>query len=316
MGPSTSTICGLTASTITLENRVPGPRADGRMVYDPRTKAFFLFSGNDYSGSGFAFHHVDDMWRYAWNTGWVLLVPGTSPSPRDYPVFATDTASGELILTGGFGEREILGDTWAFNTTRSSWANVTTSEGPEPRMAAVGGYDPWNDVLVLFSGGDNAGAKGDTWLFRYPPPIELEISFATSSAMTGTRLTFEASLHGGSGRFTRIRWQFGDGGIASGPQTSHSYSWPGVYRVMFEAVDDRGQTSVWDHPLAIGWAAPNLRELFLVSVAAIGLLGAGLFLPPYRRSSHRPGTRGRSTSDNARLPTSVKQEDRKGAPGK
>ncbi len=253
----------------------PPSRADGRMIYDTAQRAFYLFSGNDYSGPNFTFHHLSDMWRYDWDhNAWVQLYPDVMPSPRDYPIFASDTAAGELLLTGGFGNRTILGDTWAFNTTRSAWSNITTSNGPSPRMAAVGGYDAQDDALMLFSGGDNSGAKQDTWMFLYPPPIEGTVSVAGRDLVEGQPVSFSASLHGGSGNFVRQQWRFGDGGTATGLSTSHTFATQGTFLVRFEAGDDRGDPVTIDTLVAVG---TNLRFWMEISTFVI-LLGVSIVL--------------------------------------
>lgn len=146
----------------------PPPRADGRLAYDSRHNRFVLFAGNDFSGPNFTFHHLDDTWVYEWpgNT-WTRLPLDEHPSARDYAVFAFDDEAGEFLLHGGYGERVILGDLWSFNLAQNRWIDVHVVRGPEPRFAAVGGYDSRDDLFVIFGGLGNGGLLADTWFLRY-----------------------------------------------------------------------------------------------------------------------------------------------------
>ncbi len=258
----------------------PSPRADGRMTFDYSTRAFYLFSGNDYSGPNFTFHHLDDMWRYDSELNyWTELHPSVMPSPRDYAVFASDQDLGELLLTGGFGNRTVLGDTWAFNVTRSTWSNITTNGGPSPRIAAVGGYDSEDGVLGLFSGGDDYGVKDDTWLFRYPPPIQATILIPNSRLFPGQPATFAAVYLGGSGNFVSERWSLGDGSSAAGPSTTHAFASAGTYPVLFEVSDDRGDAGTVQANVTVSEGFASWATIPLV-VSALGfaVLLAAIFL--------------------------------------
>lgn len=145
----------------------PSPRADGRMAYDPRNNRFVLFGGNDFSGPNFAFHHLDDTWVYSWpENNWTIRPVDEHPSARDYAVFAYDDATGEFLLHGGFGERVILGDIWAFRTASDTWNEISVTDGPAPRFAAVGGYDSEDRIFIVFGGLGEKGLLADTWFFR------------------------------------------------------------------------------------------------------------------------------------------------------
>ena len=149
----------------------PSARADGRMVYVASQDRFLLFGGNDYTGPNLSFHHLADTWTYTWSTNtWSRLSTLSAPSARDYPVFAVDPNAGVALLTSGYGERVSLNDLWGFNLTTDTWANLTPAASPPGRFAATGGFDPVDDVLLLFSGASDTGLLGDTWLYRYAPP--------------------------------------------------------------------------------------------------------------------------------------------------
>lgn len=254
-------------------SRMPSPRADGRMVYDAQGGTFFLFSGNDYSDVLANFHHLGDMWRYSWiDNFWTPIFPDILPVPRTYAVFAGDPAHGELLLTGGYGNRSVLGDTWAFNTTNLVWRNITTMDGPTPRMAAVGGYDPRHDLLVLVGGGGRYEVRADTWFFRYPPSIAGSIFVSSPEPVTGEPVEFHSESQGGSGSFVRFTWDFGDGQIGSGSSTVHTFGTPGIYRIVFIVQDSRGNQMVRTVSLPVGFLIPFWLDVSLLLVAASVIL--------------------------------------------
>jgi hypothetical protein len=257
-------------------SRRPSPRADGRMVYDSQHRLFYLFSGNDYSDPSFNFHHLEDMWRYSWtDNAWAQIFPDTLPMPRDYAVFVSDLAFDELLLVGGYGNRVILDDVWAFNTTQLVWRNVSTPTGPSPRMAAVGGYTPREDSVVMFGGGDRSEVKTDTWFFRYPPPLIGRVSASSTDPLTGQEVAFTTEIRGGSGFLTSASWDFGDGHTIHGQSATHSFGLPGIYRVGFVAIDGRGAQMSGTIQVDVGFLVPfwiDVALLFLpLSLAVVAV---------------------------------------------
>ncbi len=148
----------------------PVARADGRMVYVPGQDRFLLFGGNNYSGPNFSFNHLADTWSYRWTSNtWSLIPTPQAPPARDYPIFAVDPAAGMALLASGFGNRTILNDLWGFNLTTEVWSSLATGAAPPPRYAGAGGFDPVDNVFVLFSGAGNAGLLSDLWYYRASP---------------------------------------------------------------------------------------------------------------------------------------------------
>jgi len=79
---------------------------------------------------------------------------------------AMDTASGQLILFGGYGTGETdLGDMWAWNG--STWTKLTPPTPPTPRSDASMAFDVTTGKMVLFGGSilDGTELLGDTWLY-------------------------------------------------------------------------------------------------------------------------------------------------------
>jgi len=207
--------------------------------------------------------------------------------PRDYAVFAPNLAFGELLLVGGFGNRTILGDIWAFNTTELVWRNLTTPGGPSPRMAAVGGYSPVENVLVLFGGGERNEVKTDTWYFRYPPPLVTAISVSSSSVLVGQDVAFSSSVLGGSGSLVDESWDYGDGRTSHGSSALHSFARPGIYRIEFVAADSRGGQASAAITLQVGLLVPLWIDVGLPSALVIATSFL-IFVRMRRRSRSAP----------------------------
>ncbi len=162
---------------------LPSRRADARMAYDARDHLFYLFGGNDYSDANRNFHHLGDLWTYSWVTNrWSELSVMNAPEARDYHILVYDPDAAALLLTGGYGNRTILGDTWALDLAAGRWIEVRSTVTPPPRFAGVGGYDTREKCLVIFSGLGNQGLLADTWLLRYQPASGAE---AVSSSFGG-----------------------------------------------------------------------------------------------------------------------------------
>jgi len=179
----------------------PSPRADGRMVYLDHQDRFILFGGNDYSDSNFSFHHLSDTWAYNWNSNiWTSVPQSAGPSARDYPIFSFDPIANLALLGGGFGNRTILNDLWAFDVLTNAWINLTPAVSPPPRFAATAGFDLANNVLVLFSGLTATGLLADTWHFAFgpssdPPSLSLTVLVGIGSIIAGVAAaTFFAGL--------------------------------------------------------------------------------------------------------------------------
>lgn len=149
----------------------PGPRADGRMNYDSATNQFVLFGGNDYSGPNLTFHHLNDTWTFQYGgPDWSQILTLRAPPARDYAVQAFDPASGWILLFGGFGNRTILNDLWAFDPGNSTWWPLLAPSAPPPRYAGAGGFDDANLALVIVGGLGGTGLLNDTWALGMASP--------------------------------------------------------------------------------------------------------------------------------------------------
>ena len=95
---------------------------------------------------------------------WTQLSPSGSPPARSYPAMAYDSASGAVVLFGGFGNNGYLNDTWIFDGT--TWTKVDVNVAPPARTNAQMAYDHRNHEIVLFGGYDGHADLGDTWLWN------------------------------------------------------------------------------------------------------------------------------------------------------
>jgi hypothetical protein len=79
------------------------------MAYDPTHGAAILFGGQE-KVSPVSDVPSNDTW--AWQNGaWVALTPSVSPDKREAMAMAAD-ATGRIVLFGGVGYYNFLGDTW------------------------------------------------------------------------------------------------------------------------------------------------------------------------------------------------------------
>ncbi len=114
---------------------------------------------------------------------WVELFPTTTPSARAYSTLVYDVADGYFLLFGGRNSTGgVLGDTWEFNTTALTWAELSPSLSPAPRYGASMTYDAAVHEVILFGGTTGSGAfLSDTWTFEGGVWTELSLSPAPSA---------------------------------------------------------------------------------------------------------------------------------------
>ena len=142
----------------------PGPRADGRMTYDGLAHRFILFGGNDFSGPNLTFHHLNDTWTFSYpSQSWALVPTVAAPPARDYAVQAFDPVENWTLLFGGFGNRTILNDLWAYSAGNESWWPLSPPSPPPPRYAGTGGFDDGDHTFLIVGGLGNQGLLNDTW---------------------------------------------------------------------------------------------------------------------------------------------------------
>src|SRR3954447_13667358 len=87
-----------------------------------------------------------------------------APPARSAASAAYDSAHGNVVLYGGFGSEEMVGDTWLWDG--KAWSEATPAHAPSARMLAAMAYDEARREVVLLGG--SAGHDGlvigpDTW---------------------------------------------------------------------------------------------------------------------------------------------------------
>ena len=144
----------------------PPPRGAYAMAYEPTSGRLILFGGFDSHGT------LDDD-GVGWNFDvtadtWTDLKPsGTVPPPRDKVTMIYAPATRRLILFGGYGEQELLNDTWAYDPLANAWTELKPSGIlPSGRCDYAMVYDPSTGRMILFGGAIGPGAVvNDTWAY-------------------------------------------------------------------------------------------------------------------------------------------------------
>jgi PKD repeat protein len=143
----------------------PGARFASQMVYDIRDHYVLLFSGCLTGKSCIPWGLVDDTWTYQAGT-WMNVTSTLSVSPpaRRGAGIAYDISDQAVVLFGGEGATQDLGDTWEW--ANGTWSSVIAATAPQQRQGPAMDYDPNLGVVVLFGGEFGSGVDQDTWTFH------------------------------------------------------------------------------------------------------------------------------------------------------
>ncbi|HJR61246.1 MAG TPA: PKD domain-containing protein [Vicinamibacterales bacterium] len=92
------------------------------------------------------------------------------------------------------------------------------------------------------------------------PPVDLVpiFSFSPSNPAQGQTVIFDAQQSTGS--IAQYRWDFGDGGTATGVTTSHSFSEIGAFFVRLTLVDSAGRTAFVSQSISVGQSPAPVAE--------------------------------------------------------
>lgn len=101
---------------------------------------------------------------------------GTGPINRSRSAVAYDASANRVVLFGGLNGLEFRNDTWAYNPSSATWANVTQGAAPHARLDSAMAYDARAGQTILFGGAwwvwDPGGGilqstwYSDTWAFN------------------------------------------------------------------------------------------------------------------------------------------------------
>jgi N-acetylneuraminic acid mutarotase len=141
---------------------LPSARSGHSMVYDSAFGNVILFGGWDGTGC------LNDTWAYdPVDNVWTELDPaGEVPSPRYSYSMVYDSATGKVILFGGWDSTSYLNDTWAYNPADNIWTELDpVSQVPSARHRHSMVYNSSASRVILFGGWAGTGCLNDTWAY-------------------------------------------------------------------------------------------------------------------------------------------------------
>jgi RHS repeat-associated protein/uncharacterized repeat protein (TIGR01451 family) len=149
---------------------------------------------------------------------WVQRQPVTSPSLRIGHAMVYDADRGVTILFGGYGESDVLSDTWEYRGM-GGWMPVETEHVPPARAGHAMAYDSERGVVVLF-GGRGAGYEllTDTWEYDGMDWRQAVTTTVTPSARQSHTMAYDSDRdvvvlfggHDGTGVLSDT-WEYNDG---------------------------------------------------------------------------------------------------------
>jgi N-acetylneuraminic acid mutarotase len=141
----------------------PSARDSHGMVYNSATGKVILFGGEDTD-----LNDLNDTWSYdpVANT-WTNLHPASVPPARDSHAMAYDSATGKVILFGGYrwNGGDDFDDTWAYDSAANTWTNLHPTNSPSARDSHSMVYSPATGKVVLFGGAGADSNFNDTWAY-------------------------------------------------------------------------------------------------------------------------------------------------------
>ncbi len=167
----------------------PSPRHSAAMAFNGRD--VLLFGGYNYDSVEDIEHYYDDTWIWD-GEDWrkIDTQPGATPPGRYSAAMAYNPLTGQVVMFGGNGEIDTLGDTWVWNG--EAWNRVDPREGdPSPRYGASLAFD--GKKILLFGGFTKAGlTSNETWLFDGDKWTKVETTpEKTPSARYGATLAYD-----------------------------------------------------------------------------------------------------------------------------
>jgi hypothetical protein len=111
------------------------------------------------------------------------------PQPRAHHAMVYDAGRRRVLLFGGFGPQNPLGDTWEWDG--SVWTQ-TADTGPSPRASSGIAYDEVRDRVVLFGGSGATSRLADTW--EWNGDEWTQVADTGPSARKSVGMVFHAAL--------------------------------------------------------------------------------------------------------------------------
>ena len=268
----------------------------GGMVYDSRDDVTLLYRGlatsyNEWSGGSYV---ANETWRYPVTGGtWTQLPTKGLVAHRWGVGMVYDPQADKTILFGGcsrFLGPPCFSDTWAYEASNASWANVSGGQGPSPRASPAMTYAR-DGMAVLFGGGIPSGIGSavpynDTWVYvcglPAVPALIVQVVASPPSGISPLQVTFTAAVSGGTPPYA-YSWEFGDGSQSSESRPVHTYPTAGLYTVTLVVSDAGGRSLTKTLGVSVGQSSGlpagfDLEVLALAPVAIAALLGRMLLL--------------------------------------
>ncbi len=176
------------------------------MVYDSTARVSLLFGGETIAGSIAV--AINETYTYnATANAWVQLFPIGSPPARAAGGMAYDADAQQAILFGGTdgpAASNVRSDTWAFNSTRHTWANLTPAASPAARLDLGMAYDARADRVVLFGGTFATDVTSDeAWSYEFGAALPYAPrNLAATAGASKVTLTWAPPLSDGGSAVT------------------------------------------------------------------------------------------------------------------
>ncbi|MCB9539946.1 MAG: hypothetical protein H6704_27350 [Myxococcales bacterium] len=146
---------------VRLDAGNPPGRARHAAVYGDGS--VWIFGGRTRNGTSGPYTPLADLWRFDVATRtWTEVVPSgdRQPSGRYNHAMAFDSTRNQIVVWGGNSSSSgatptVLDDMWIFDVASSEWRFVVQQgDKPSRRMWNSAIYDPVEDAVVMFGGGD------------------------------------------------------------------------------------------------------------------------------------------------------------------
>jgi len=145
-------------------NTGPPLRLEHAMAYAKACNRVVMFGGRAANGANPA-NATDETWEWdAATQTWTQFTPVIRPAARNGHAMAYDSARNRVVLFAGYnGNFGGLNDTWEYNCSTHTWAQMNPANSPSPRQAHKLAYDPNLGLTVLYGGSNNFQ---DTWTWN------------------------------------------------------------------------------------------------------------------------------------------------------
>ena len=167
-------------SANTWTNKAPAPAPSARYSHAIAYLGgdqVLLFGGRDgsYYGDTWVYDLSDNTWTEqapaaaAANGAPLPFGSGTHAAlydgpPARYGHAMAPLGGDQVLLFGGGGTSNLLGDTWVYDLSDNTWTRQALRAGPSPRVSSAMAY-LCGDQVLLFGGELTSGRNGETWVY-------------------------------------------------------------------------------------------------------------------------------------------------------